>query len=71
MEKNILNNDKEYLSAYSNHMLQVQRDLIQFRKNAQHGEFIIKKDEKVLKLQTHIAWFRDEALYLNSQKETF
>ena len=46
----------------------VQRDLTQLRKNAQQGEFIIKKDEKVLKLQSQIAWFRDEALYLNSQK---
>ena len=28
MEKNILANDKEYLSAYTNHMRKIQRDLI-------------------------------------------
>lgn len=35
------------------------------KKKAHENEFIIKKDERVKKLEAQVAWFRKEALYWN------
>ncbi len=50
MEKQIVSNDVDFMMAYRNHMIQVQRDLEDLRKKTNQCEFIIKKDEKVCKL---------------------
>ena len=37
------------------------------KKKAHENEFIIKKDERVKKLEAQVAWFRKEALHWNQQ----
>jgi len=39
------------MNAYRAHMLHVQNELHQLKKQANQGEFLIKKDEKVVKLE--------------------
>lgn len=46
-------------------MVQVQNELNNMKKKMNECEFIIKKDERVRKLQAQISWFRDEALFLS------
>ena len=48
-------------------MLKIQKELDRLRKKTNECEFIIKKDERVRKLEAQIAWFRDEALYLSNK----
>lgn len=49
------------------HMLKVQAELDRLKRKTNECEFIIKKDERVKKLQAQIAWFREEALHLSTQ----
>jgi hypothetical protein len=41
--------------------------LERLKKATNECQFIIKKDERVRKLEAQISWFREEALYLSSQ----
>ena len=41
------------------------------KKKTNENEFIIKKDERVKKLQAQIIWFTDEALYLSKKNKTY
>ena len=52
------------------HMLKIQKELDRLRKKTNECEFIIKKDERVRKLEAQIAWFRDEALFLSGKIQT-
>ena len=47
-------------------MFKVQNQLEEMKKRTNECEFIIKKDERVRKLEAQISWFREEALYLSS-----
>lgn len=47
-------------------MYKVQSQLEEMKKRTNECEFIIKKDERVRKLEAQIAWFREEALFLSS-----
>jgi hypothetical protein len=51
-------------------MQQVQKELEIMKKKTNECEFIIKKDERVRKLQSQISWFRDEALFLSEEIKT-
>lgn len=57
----------EFLSAYREHMKKVQQDLVQIKKKNTQGYFMIKKDERVLKLGAQLNFFRDEALNLSKK----
>lgn len=65
IDDQIAKNDSEFLAAYRSHMQQVQKELEAMKKKMNECEFIIKKDERVRKLQAQISWFRDEALFLS------
>jgi hypothetical protein len=47
-------------------MFKIQQELIILKKKANENEFIIKKDERVKKLEAQVSWFRKEALYWSS-----
>ena len=48
-------------------MLKIQKELDRLRKKTNECEFIIKKDERVRKLEAQIVWFREEALFLSNK----
>lgn len=51
IDQQIAKNDYEFLAAYRSHMQQVQKELEAMKKKMNECEFIIKKDERVRKLQ--------------------
>ena len=67
IDRQIAGNDSDFMAAYRGHMLRIQSELDRLKKKTNECEFIIKKDERVKKLEAQIAWFREEALYLANQ----
>lgn len=67
IDRQIACNDSDFMAAYRGHMLRIQSELDRLKKKTNECEFIIKKDERVKKLEAQIAWFREEALYLANQ----
>lgn len=55
------------MTAYKGHMQKVQKELEILKKKTDEAGFIIKKDERVRKLESQISWFREEALHLANQ----
>ena len=48
-------------------MKYIQAELHNLRRRTDQGEFIMRKDEKVKKLEAQITWFRNEALHLTQK----
>ena len=71
IDAQIAKNDGEFLAAYRSHMQQIQKELENMKKKMNECEFIIKKDQRVRKLEAQIGWFREEALYLSKQIKVY
>lgn len=67
IDSRIAANDADFMEAYRGHMLKIQKELDRLRKKTNECEFIIKKDERVRKLEAQIVWFREEALFLSNK----
>ena len=59
----------DFLNAYKTHMSKVERELLQLKAKAADQESRLANDERVLKLQKHLTWFRDEVDRLLKMKE--
>mmetsp|Transcript_5250 Transcript_5250/g.8128 ORF Transcript_5250/g.8128 Transcript_5250/m.8128 type:complete len:101 (+) Transcript_5250:110-412(+) len=64
IDNRLANNDEDFMAAYRGHMQMVERELESLKAKTNESEFIMKKDERVKKLEAQMAWFREEALVL-------
>ena len=60
----IQKHETDYISAYKDHVLRVQVELIEFQKKASDYYQNLKKDEKLKNLEASIAWLRNESVRL-------
>ena len=51
-----------YLESYRNHMRFIGRELEKYKKALNEKEFLNRRDDKVIKLQENLQWFKNEAL---------
>ena len=61
----IRQHEMNFLESYRNHMRHIQRDLDKYKKALNEKEFMNRRDEKIVKLQTNVEWFKKEALALS------
>ena len=54
-----------YVETYRNHMRRVTRDLDKYKKALNEKEFDKRRDDRVVKLQGNVEWFKNEALELS------
>lgn len=56
--------EKDFVTAYKDHMIKVQCELIHIKKKSSEHYLKMQKDERVKFLESTISWFRDEAMKL-------
>lgn len=61
--------EHDFVSAYKTHMSKVERELHYLKNKAMDQETRLAQDERILKLQKQLEWFRDELERLNQRKE--
>lgn len=65
----VVENEKNYLASYKEHMLKVQVELIHMRKRTSEQYNAWKKDTRLRFLEGSICWLRDEAFKLATSLE--
>jgi hypothetical protein len=60
----IQKHETDFITAYKDHMLKVQVELIHFKKKASEYYQNLKKDEKLKNLETTISWLKNESVRL-------
>ena len=61
--------EHDFLHAYKTHMSKVERELVSLKAKAAEQELRLANDERILKLQKNLNWFRDEVERLVKMKE--
>ncbi|TNV74000.1 hypothetical protein FGO68_gene15745 [Halteria grandinella] len=61
--------EHDFLNAYKTHMSKVERELISLKAKAADQEQRLAKDERILKLQEGLGWFKDEVDRLTKMRE--
>jgi hypothetical protein len=56
--------EKSYTVSYKDHMLRVQCELIDLKRKTSDYYVKLKRDERILFLESSIHWLRDEAFKL-------
>ena len=59
--------EREFLSAYQSHMIEVQKELVELRREAEERELAHKQQEKFLSIEEELAWIRDETMKLREE----
>lgn len=59
----------DFLNAYKTHMSKVERELVSLKQKAADQETRLAKDERILKLQEGLGWFKDEVDRLTKMRE--
>ncbi|CAI2367038.1 unnamed protein product [Moneuplotes crassus] len=54
--------EKEFLSAYQSHMVEVQNELLHLKRKANEKELQLQQDDKILSLEQELAWIREETM---------
>jgi hypothetical protein len=54
--------EKEFLSAYQSHMIEVQKELLHLKRKANEKELKLQQDDKILSLEQELAWIREETM---------
>jgi chromosome segregation ATPase len=54
--------EKEFLSAYQSHMIEVQKELLDLKRKANEKELKLQQDDKILSLEQELAWIREETM---------
>lgn len=65
----VIENEKNYLTSYKEHMLKVQVELIHLKRKTSEQYNSWKKDQRLKFLEGSICWLRDEALKLATSLE--
>lgn len=60
----IARQEMDFLASYQAHMRKIAQELEVYKRKTNENEFLIRKDDKVLKLQNQVDWFRKEAMDL-------
>jgi len=60
----IQKHEVDFITAYKDHMLKVQVELIHFQKKASEYYQNLKKDERIKNLETSITWLKNESVRL-------
>ena len=60
-------NDKEFLSAYRVHTLEIQTELKDLQDRVKKAEDSLNDDSSVAKLENEVTWFSDEMVRLKTQ----
>jgi len=61
--------EHDFLGAYRTHMSKVERELATLKAKAADQELRLANDERILKLQKQLGWFKDELERLVKMKE--
>lgn len=61
--------EHDFLNAYKTHMSKVERELQSLKQKAAEQEQRLADDERILKLQKHLEWFREEVERLQRLRE--
>jgi protein associated with RNAse G/E len=61
--------EHDFLHAYKTHMSKVERELQQLKAKADEQELRLKNDERIVKLDKSLQWFRSEVDRLVKMKE--
>ena len=61
----IRSHEKTFVGSYRSHMLNVTKDLVKYKKALNEKEFVHRRNDKIMKLQTNMDWFKSEALELS------
>ena len=69
MARVISGQEMDFLNSYKTHMNNVYKELERFKRKTNENEFLIRKDEKVMKLQKQADWFKKEALDLAEREK--
>jgi hypothetical protein len=59
----------DFLNAYKTHMHKVERELVSLKSKAADQEQRLAKDERILRLQEGLGWFKDEVTRLTKMRE--
>jgi hypothetical protein len=61
--------EHDFLNAYKTHMSKVERELLSLKAKAADQEVRLAKDERILKLQEGLTWFKEEVERLTGMRE--
>ncbi|CAI2367398.1 unnamed protein product [Moneuplotes crassus] len=59
--------EKEFLSAYQSHMIEVQNELLHLKRKANEKELQLQQDDKILSLEQELAWIRQETMKVREE----
>ena len=57
--------EMNFLESYRHHMRHITRELDKYKKAINEKEFMGRRDDKVVKLEENLKWFKEEALSLS------
>ena len=61
----IMKHEMHFLESYRSHMRQITRDLDKYKRALNEKEFMFRRDDRMVKLQNNVDWFKREALTLS------
>ena len=67
MDNMLEKREKEFLSAYQSHMIEVQKELLTLKQKANEKELKLQQDDKILSLEQELAWIREETMKLREE----
>ncbi len=63
-------NEKEFLSAYRVHTIELQSELKELKEKVESAEASLNDDDAVAKLEHEVSWFHNEATRLRNQSNS-
>lgn len=65
IENVLRTHEMNFLESYRNHMRHITRELDKYKKALNEKEFMSGRDDRVIKLQENLEWFKNEAISLS------
>ena len=65
IDKVLRKHEMNFLESYRTHMRHITRELDKYKKALNEKEYSSRRDDRVIKLQENLEWFKNEALQLS------